>query len=113
MLMNMSQEKLGELLGVTFQQVQKYEKGANRIGASRLYEMSRVLEVPVQYFFNEMPDAIASGRSGFSEDAEPFEVKHITQDSIDLNRAFDAIKTVRARKTLVETARTFAEMDGG
>ena len=57
MLVGMSQERLGELLGVTFQQVQKYEKGANRIGASRLYEVSQILEVPVQFFFDDLPAA--------------------------------------------------------
>jgi transcriptional regulator with XRE-family HTH domain len=55
MLIGMSQEKLGELLGLTFQQVQKYEKGANRIGASRLYEISHILGVPVSYFFDDVP----------------------------------------------------------
>src|ERR1041384_5108638 len=55
-LLGMSQEKLGEAIGLTFQQVQKYERGANRIGASRLYDLSRVLDVPVSYFFEELPD---------------------------------------------------------
>ena len=51
----MSQEKLGEAIGLTFQQVQKYERGANRIGASRLFDLSRVLDVPVSFFFDDMP----------------------------------------------------------
>src|SRR3989304_4981664 len=55
MLLGMSQEKLGEHLGLTFQQIQKYEKGINRIGASRLYDLSRVLAVPVQFFYEELP----------------------------------------------------------
>jgi transcriptional regulator with XRE-family HTH domain len=63
MLIGMSQEKLGELLGLTFQQVQKYEKGANRIGASRLYDISQILAVPVSYFFDtESFDAALKGR---------------------------------------------------
>src|SRR5436853_835780 len=53
-LLGMSQEKLGEAIGLTFQQVQKYERGANRVGASRLYDLSKVLDVPVSYFFEEM-----------------------------------------------------------
>src|SRR5271154_7056246 len=62
-LLGMSQEKLGEAIGLTFQQVQKYERGANRIGASRLWELSGVLDVPVQYFFAEMsPDTVAAMR---------------------------------------------------
>src|ERR1700735_629684 len=56
-LLGMSQEKLGNAVGLTFQQIQKYERGANRIGASRLFDMSRVLDVPVQFFFDEMPVA--------------------------------------------------------
>jgi len=57
MLLGFSQEKLGDALGLTFQQVQKYERGANRIGASRLFDLSRVLDVPVSYFYDELPDA--------------------------------------------------------
>src|SRR6478752_10537797 len=57
MLLGMSQEKLGEHLGLTFQQVQKYEKGINRIGASRLFDLSQVLGVPVQFFYEEAPSA--------------------------------------------------------
>ena len=55
MLLGMSQEKLGEHLGLTFQQIQKYEKGINRIGASRLFDLSNVLGVPVQFFYEELP----------------------------------------------------------
>src|SRR4028119_625057 len=56
-LLGMSQEKLGEALGLTFQQVQKYERGVNRIGASRLFDLSRVLDVPISFFFDDMPGA--------------------------------------------------------
>ncbi len=59
MLLGMSQEKLGEHLGLTFQQVQKYEKGVNRIGASRLFDLSRVLAVPIQFFYDEAPAEIS------------------------------------------------------
>src|ERR1700748_3815102 len=58
-LLGMSQEKLGEAIGLTFQQVQKYERGANRIGASRLFDLSRVLDVPVSFFFDEMSENAA------------------------------------------------------
>ncbi len=56
----MSQTKLGEAIGLTFQQVQKYERGTNRNGSSRLYDLSRVLDVPVEFFFEEMPVAVAA-----------------------------------------------------
>ena len=59
-LLGMSQERLGEALGLTFQQVQKYERGVNRVGASRLFDLSRVLDVPISFFFDDMPDSLAS-----------------------------------------------------
>src|SRR5215212_4959897 len=60
-LMGMSQERLGEALGLTFQQVQKYERGVNRIGASRLFDLARVLDVPISFFFDDMPDSVGGG----------------------------------------------------
>ncbi len=60
-LMGMSQERLGEALGLTFQQVQKYERGVNRVGASRLFDLSRVLDVPISFFFDDMPEPLAGG----------------------------------------------------
>src|SRR5271166_1209637 len=59
-LLGMSQERLGEALGLTFQQVQKYERGVNRVGASRLFDLSRVLDVPISFFFDDMPDNLAN-----------------------------------------------------
>src|SRR5262252_8632904 len=63
-LLGMSQERLGEALGLTFQQVQKYERGVNRVGASRLFDLSRVLDVPISFFFDDMPDSLASTYGG-------------------------------------------------
>src|SRR3954453_12874311 len=63
-LLGMSQEKLGDALGLTFQQVQKYERGVNRIGASRLFDLSRVLDVPIGFFFDDMPDTLGGGGGG-------------------------------------------------
>ena len=72
-LLGMSQEKLGEALGLTFQQVQKYERGVNRVGASRLFDLSRVLDVPISFFFDDLPDSLsglagkrATGMGGFA-----------------------------------------------
>src|ERR1700744_4827409 len=59
-LLGMSQERLGEALGLTFQQVQKYERGVNRVGASRLFDLSRVLDVPISFFFDDMPDSLSA-----------------------------------------------------
>jgi transcriptional regulator with XRE-family HTH domain len=79
-LLGMSQEKLGNAVGLTFQQIQKYERGSNRIGSSRLFEFAKVLDVPVSYFFDEMPSNALAGRpmsgrgkKGFGEAATPFE----------------------------------------
>src|SRR6266567_5359493 len=66
-LLGMSQEKLGNAIGLTFQQVQKYERGANRIGASRLFDLSRVLDVPVAFFFDDMPETLSATYSGSSQ----------------------------------------------
>ena len=63
-LLGMSQERLGEALGLTFQQVQKYERGVNRVGASRLFDLSRVLDVPISFFFDDMPDSVTGGLAG-------------------------------------------------
>ena len=75
-LLQMSQEKLGDALGLTFQQVQKYERGANRVSASRLFDLGRVLEVPVSFFFDDLPGGNASFGSktatGFAEAQEGF-----------------------------------------
>src|SRR5688572_17234641 len=71
MMLSMSQEKLGDALGLTFQQVQKYEKGTNRIGASRLQQISQILQVPVSFFFEGAPSAPGHQTEGMSEAASP------------------------------------------
>src|ERR1700740_3487963 len=63
-LLGMSQERLGEALGLTFQQVQKYERGVNRVGASRLFDLSRVLDVPISFFFDDMPESLTNTHGG-------------------------------------------------
>jgi transcriptional regulator with XRE-family HTH domain len=117
MLMGISQEKLGERLGLTFQQVQKYEKGVNRIGASRLFDLSHVLEVPIQFFYEGAPSN--SGRPmmapGFSEgppaDANILEFLS-TREGLELNKAFAAITDQRTRRALIELARALAGAEG-
>src|SRR6266704_1067410 len=66
-LLGLSQERLGDALGLTFQQVQKYERGANRVGASRLFDLSRVLDVPISFFFDDMPETLSASYSGSSQ----------------------------------------------
>lgn len=115
MLLGMSQEKLGESLGLTFQQVQKYEKGANRIGASRLFELARILGVNVQYFFEELsgPEAaLAKGAGGFAETSgDDYLIEFLnSREGIELNRAFLRIKDPRARRAVLELVRSLAEI---
>jgi transcriptional regulator with XRE-family HTH domain len=115
MLLGMSQEKLGERMGLTFQQIQKYEKGTNRIGASRLYQISQILEVPVQFFFDDAP--IPAGRpeaaGGFSEPKmESFVYEFIsTRDGLELIRAFVSIHDPKVRKRVVDLVRTLSDED--
>ena len=116
MLLGMSQEKLGESLGLTFQQVQKYEKGSNRIGASRLFDLARILGVNIQYFFEELvggEDHVANGAPGFSEPAgDDHMVEFLnSREGIELNRAFSRIEDPRARRAILELVRSLAEIN--
>jgi transcriptional regulator with XRE-family HTH domain len=99
----MSQGKLGDALDVTFQQVQKYEKGANRIGASRLQQLARVLDVPPAYFFEDAPSG-EERAPGFAEDAghNHFVDFLSTSEGLQLNRAFAAIRDAKVRKKILD-----------
>ncbi|HEX7775661.1 MAG TPA: helix-turn-helix domain-containing protein [Parvibaculum sp.] len=111
MLVGMSQEKLGDSLGLTFQQVQKYEKGANRIGASRLYQIARVLSVPVDFFYDGIQLDDAAGVDGLA-DAEPanFELDMLsTSEGIQLNSAFFSIRDPKVRKKVLELIKALGE----
>lgn len=118
-MLGMSQEKLGKAIGLTFQQVQKYERGANRIGASRLFELSKVLDVPVSFFFDDMPTVVAQtgGRrvTGLAEEAEKFEHDPMAKrETLELVRAYYRIKDARVRKRVFELTKTLAKSsDGG
>jgi transcriptional regulator with XRE-family HTH domain len=110
-MLGFSQGKLGEAIGLTFQQVQKYERGANRIGASRLYELSRVLDVPVEFFFdNTDPVRAPAIPAGFAEPpAEPFESDPLCQrETIELVEAYYAIVDAAVRRRLFDLAKALA-----
>jgi transcriptional regulator with XRE-family HTH domain len=98
-LMGLSQVKLARMLGLTFQQVQKYEKGFNRIGSSRLYQLSRILEVPVSYFFDEMV-----GAPGLAEPAQaPYEADTMARrETLELVRAYYRIADPDVRRRVYE-----------
>ncbi|MFZ0207571.1 MAG: helix-turn-helix transcriptional regulator [Roseiarcus sp.] len=103
LILGMSQGKLGDALDVTFQQVQKYEKGANRIGASRLQQLARVLDVPPAYFFEDAPSG-EERAPGFAEDEghNHFVDFLSTSEGLQLNRAFAAIRDAKVRKKILD-----------
>ena len=108
MMLSMSQEKLGDALGLTFQQVQKYEKGTNRIGASRLQHIANILQVPVSFFFEGAPHTAHS--SGMSEAPSPAYVSDFlaTSDGLSLTKAFMKIKSSKLRRRLVDLVEQIA-----
>ena len=119
-LLGMSQEKLGTAVGLTFQQIQKYERGSNRIGSSRLFEFAKVLDVPVSYFFDEMPSNALAGRpmsgrgkkGGFGEAATPFEQEKdplIKRETLELVRAYNKIEEERVRDSIFATVKALGE----
>jgi transcriptional regulator with XRE-family HTH domain len=105
-LLGMSQEKLGDALGLTFQQVQKYERGTNRIGSSRLYQLSRILEVPVAFFFDDMPGEISGvpAAPGVAEAGqEPLEHDQLSKrETLELVRAYYRIADPQVRRRIFE-----------
>jgi transcriptional regulator with XRE-family HTH domain len=117
-LLGMSQEKLGEAIGLTFQQVQKYERGANRVGASRLFDLSRVLDVPVGFFFDEMPEDVAASSPAQApgrdqpmpeQELDPM----VKRETLELVRAYYKIQEPSVRKRLFEMTKALAAAGGG
>jgi transcriptional regulator with XRE-family HTH domain len=111
-LMGLSQERLGEALGLTFQQVQKYERGVNRIGASRLFDLARVLDVPIGFFFDDMPDGMGGTTSsglarragaGFADAQDGFEDDTLhRRETLELVRAYYRITDPSVRKRVFD-----------
>jgi transcriptional regulator with XRE-family HTH domain len=110
MLIGMSQEKLGDLLGLTFQQVQKYEKGVNRIGAGRLFEVSRILGVPIDFFYEGVAGAL-NERSGVAEaESAPPVMEFVSSgEGLQLSLAFMKIKDPKVRKRVLDLVKSLAE----
>jgi transcriptional regulator with XRE-family HTH domain len=122
-LLGMSQERLGELLGLTFQQVQKYERGANRIGSSRLFELGQILDVPVSFFFDDLPAAVGGAPGGYAmpglaEDSSAFDHEDDglpldKRETLELVRAYYRIGDPAVRKRLFELAKALGNLDNG
>jgi transcriptional regulator with XRE-family HTH domain len=123
-LMGMSQERLGEALGLTFQQVQKYERGVNRVGASRLFDLSRVLDVPISFFFDDMPESSSLGQGrksaslpgshgfGFAAPHEGFgDDAFNRRETLELVRAYSRITDAAVRKRVFELVKSLVPED--
>ncbi|MCG8694481.1 MAG: helix-turn-helix domain-containing protein [Minwuiales bacterium] len=112
-LMGMSQTKLGDALGLTFQQVQKYENGSNRIGASRLYQISQILAVPVSYFFEEMDQltAVANENAPATGEALPRGDLVAKRETLELVRAYYRIVSPRVRRGIVDMIRAIGNSE--
>ena len=120
-LLGMSQERLGDSIGLTFQQVQKYERGANRVGASRLFDLARVLDVPISYFFEDMPDSVAGplGQAarrvhGLAETQEPaFGDDSLNRrETLELVRAYYRISDPAVRKRVFDLIKSMGPAEG-
>jgi transcriptional regulator with XRE-family HTH domain len=116
-LLGISQERLGDSVGLTFQQIQKYERGANRIGASRIYELSRILDVPVSFFFEDMPNELKTHEGRFSaglrdKEQGTYEADPLARrETLELVRAYYKITDPKIRKRLFELTKTLAKAD--
>jgi len=110
MLIGMSQERLGDMLGLTFQQVQKYEKGVNRIGAGRLFEVARILNVPVDFFYEGVA-AQLTGQPGVNEpEGAPPVMEFVSSgEGLQLSLAFMKIKDAKVRKRVLDLVKSLAE----
>ena len=109
-MLAMSQERLGESLGITFQQIQKYETGTNRVGASRLQAIAQILEVPVSFFFEDAP---GGGVAGLAEESSTTYVVDFlsSTEGLQLNRAFVRIADPKVRRKIIDLVRTLADED--
>ena len=110
-LSGISQTALGDMVGLTFQQIQKYERGANRIGASRLYEIAQALDVPVSFFFDEMPEGLVGRRAAKSVVVDLHVMKNA--EAQDLLRAYYRIENKTVRDNLFQLAKTLARAVNG
>lgn len=110
-MLGMSQEKLGEALGITFQQIQKYEKGANRVGASRLQAIATVMNVPVSFFFEDAPGESGAVIRGLSEEGSTAYVVDFlnSAEGLQLNRAFVKISDPKVRRKIIDLVKSLTD----
>ena len=112
MMLSMSQEKLGDALGLTFQQVQKYEKGTNRIGASRLQQISNILQVPVEFFFEGAPHLGGASRADGDAPSPAYVSDFLaSSDGLALTKAFMRIGDAKLRRRIVDLVEQIATLE--
>ncbi len=109
--LGLSQEALADQIGLTFQQVQKYERGTNRISASKLYDIARVLKVPVGYFFDGFEGGAGADGTSASETEAAVHGFLMTTEGIELAEAFPRIKNAKFRRRILELVRTLTETE--
>ena len=115
-LLGMSQERLGKAINLTFQQVQKYERGTNRIGSSRLYQLSQVLDIPVSYFFDDLPPDIVGTKTPSLADANFASFDRdplVKRETLELVRAYYRITDPSVRKKVFELVKAIAKPAAG
>ncbi|TAE80957.1 MAG: XRE family transcriptional regulator [Alphaproteobacteria bacterium] len=118
-MLGLSQDMIGKKVGVSFQQVQKYERGINRIGSSRLYQFSKLLDVPISFFFEgyEQCDAYQNEETQYpsmiaAEDQHAFDHEHMSsRETLELVRTYYAIKDEKTRKRFLDLLKSFTELD--
>ncbi|GGA89606.1 putative HTH-type transcriptional regulator R00410 [Brucella endophytica] len=110
-MLGLSQEKLGESLGITFQQIQKYEKGTNRVGASRLQAISSILNVPVAFFFEDAPGSNPNpGAGGFEDKEATYVVDFLnSNEGVQLTRSFTKISDPKIRRKIIDLVKSLAD----
>ena len=112
MILGMSQETLGKALGLTFQQIQKYEKGVNRIGASRIFELANLLDVPIQYFYNDYGDTIGGGQeTDKAANGDMFMNLVNSPEGVQLCRSFSEINDPQVKKRVLDLVKSIAETE--
>lgn len=109
-LIAMSQEKLGDRLGLTFQQVQKYEKGSNRVSASRLFQMSGILGVTIQYFYDDMAGSVATAAGEPAASGSGGRIMNLvtSTEGLQLNQAFTEIRSAEVRRRIIDLVKAIA-----
>ncbi len=110
-LLGLSQEKLAEAVGITFQQIQKYERGTNRVSAGRLFDLSKVLEVPVSFFFDQFGNAktIANGMADNDQDGFEHDDIMTRKETTDLLRVYYSVEDENARKDIMKFIKSMAD----